>query len=101
MITNGKKPSTVIGKFDSLTLMQRPKLAAQTQLIDDGMGPLNVFRVDGTKLIELPKITFGSLFSGDVYIVTYQATVYQSKFIIFSKNFINVSYVYFFSSPTT
>lgn len=68
---NSNKVSSILGKFDSMTLLQRPKLAAQTQLIDDGSGDIKIYRIDNNKLIELPKITNGSFFSGDSYIVIY------------------------------
>lgn len=60
--------------------MQRPKLAAQTQLVDDGSGDIKIYRIDGNKLIELPKVTNGSLFSGDVYIILYEVMVSNKKF---------------------
>lgn len=60
-------------KFDALTLIQRPKLAAQTQLIDDGSGELKVYRIDFEDINEIPK-RFGTvLYSGNCYIVHYQS----------------------------
>lgn len=61
-----------MGKFDSLTLLQRPKLSAQTQLIDDGSGDFKIYRVDGTNLTEMPRSSHGAMYSGDVYVLLYQ-----------------------------
>ena len=66
---NGNSTKAVLDKFDAITLIQRPKLAAQTQLIDDGSGELKVYRIDFEDITEIPK-RFGTvLYSGNCYII--------------------------------
>ncbi len=70
----GNSTKHFLEKFDALTLIQRPKLAAQTQLIDDGSGDLKVYRIDFEDINEIPK-RFGTvLYSGNCYIIHYQST---------------------------
>lgn len=62
----------VLEKFDALTLIQRPQLAAQMQLIDDGSGDLKVYRIDSEDITDVPK-KYGQVFYSDnCYIVHYQ-----------------------------
>lgn len=62
----------VLEKFDALTLIQRPQLAAQMQLIDDGSGDLKIFRIDSDDITDIPK-RYGQVFySGNCYIIHYQ-----------------------------
>ena len=62
----------VLEKFDALTLIQRPQLAAQMQLIDDGSGDLKVYRIDSDDITDVPK-RYGQVFHSDnCYIVHYQ-----------------------------
>lgn len=72
---NSSNFSKMLGKLDSLTLMQRPKVAAQTQLIDDGSGEVKIYRINCNKMVELPKTTAGSFYSGDCFIILYEVTV--------------------------
>lgn len=59
----------VLEKFDALTLIQRPQLAAQMQLIDDGSGELKVYQIDSEDITDIPK-RFGQIFySENCYIV--------------------------------
>lgn len=74
---NGTKH--VLEKFDALTLTQRPKLAAQTQLIDDGSGDLKVYRIDYEDITDIPK-RYGTVFySGNCYIIHYQLLISGSS----------------------
>ncbi|XP_026844669.1 villin-like protein quail isoform X1 [Drosophila persimilis] len=53
--TRGHKPvSTKFGKLDAHSLCERPKMAADTQLVDDGRGERVVYRVLGDQVQELP-----------------------------------------------
>lgn len=73
---NGNPPANRLGKFDALSLIQKPHLATESQLIDYGNGEMVIYRV-GTKgeIIEIPKMTNIALFSGDCYLVHYIVTV--------------------------
>ncbi|XP_070500915.1 villin-like protein quail [Chironomus tepperi] len=62
----------VLEKFDALTLIQRPQVAAQMQLIDDGCGEIKVFRIDSDDITDIPK-KYGQVFySNNCYIIHYQ-----------------------------
>ncbi|XP_075213446.1 villin like protein quail isoform X2 [Lycorma delicatula] len=66
-----RKAKTVVPKLDAESLQASPNLAAETQLVDDGSGSVTVWRVDKTDLIELPKESYGTFYSGDCYLVHY------------------------------
>lgn len=73
---NGNPPANLLGKFDALSLMQKPHLATESQLIDYGNGETIIYRVGGKgDIIEVPKMTNIALFSGDCYLVHYVITV--------------------------
>lgn len=62
----------VLEKFDAITLIQRPTIAAQMQLIDDGTGEIKVYRVESEDITEIPK-RYGQIFySNNCYIIHYQ-----------------------------
>lgn len=50
---------------------ERPSLAAETQLIDDGSGNLKVWRIKQQDMVEIPKERHCFFFSNDCYIVLY------------------------------
>uniref|UniRef100_A0A1B0FIP6 HP domain-containing protein n=1 Tax=Glossina morsitans morsitans TaxID=37546 RepID=A0A1B0FIP6_GLOMM len=66
------KPSpTVLGKFDSLTLCQRPKMAADTQLIDDGTGERKIFRIVKDQVNEVTANKPAVFITTSSYVVQY------------------------------
>jgi villin 1/advillin len=67
----GKIATTVNNKFDASTLHEKPKLAAESQLVDDGTGERTVWRVEKFQLVPVPDTLQGVLFSGDCYVVKY------------------------------
>lgn len=69
--TVGKIASTVNTKFDATTLHDKPRLAAESQLVDDGTGKLTVWRVENFQLAEVPPKLQGVFFAGDCYVVKY------------------------------
>lgn len=72
MDSNGNKMASLLGKFDAMTLVQRPHLAAESQLLDDGTGDLIIYRVSSNgDLVEIPKRKNVALFSGDCYLLHY------------------------------
>lgn len=78
-LTNSPPATAKISsQLDAHTLMQRPKLAATTQLIDDGSGTIHIYKVPtaaSNKLIEVPRRKVKALFSGDCFVVHYMLTV--------------------------
>lgn len=70
--------ATSLEKFDAMTLVQRPQLAAQMQLVDDGSGELKVYRIENDDIIDVPK-RFGQVFYSDnCYIIHYQTQALAS-----------------------
>ena len=58
-------------KFDAATLHERPDIAAETGMVDDGNGVMEVFRVDHFELESVPEKDYGKFYSGDCYVVLY------------------------------
>lgn len=69
--SNTKIATTVQTKFDATTLHSKPELAAKTQMVDDGKGQKEVWRVKNFDLIPVPENQYGEFFMGDCYIVLY------------------------------
>lgn len=104
---NGNRPANLLGKYDAMSLIQRPHLAAESQLIDDGHGEMVIYRV-GAKgdIIEIPKRNNIALFSGDCYLIHYIVTVSYSLYTLsilfncfvsyFVVNFILTNSFFFF-----
>ncbi|RZC39580.1 advillin [Asbolus verrucosus] len=67
----GAKPTVLVTKFEATTMEERPSLAAETQLIDDGSGSVTLWRIKQHNIIEIPKERHGYFFNGDCYIVLY------------------------------
>lgn len=75
--TANNKCARILGKFDAHTLFQRPKLAATSQLIDDGTGDLTIYKVNSNNLLEIPRRKLVALFSGDCFLIHYIVTVFK------------------------
>lgn len=58
-------------KFDVKSLHQTPKFAAEQGMVDDGSGKVEVWRVEGNKLVDVKKDDYGSFFAGDCYVILY------------------------------
>lgn len=71
VVSVGKIATTVNNKFDASTLHDKPKLAAASQLVDDGTGERTVWRVEKFQLVPVPDKLQGVFFSGDCYVVKY------------------------------
>ncbi|KAG0721754.1 Advillin [Chionoecetes opilio] len=69
--STSKIATTVQTKFDAVTLHMRPELAAKTQMVDDGKGQKEVWRIKNFNLIPVPENQYGEFFMGDCYIVLY------------------------------
>lgn len=80
---SGPKPSLLVSKYDAVTMEDRPALAAETQLIDDGTGSLTIWRIKQSHVVEIPKERHGYFFSGDCYIIlyTYQTSSEQKHLL--------------------
>lgn len=66
------KTAQTLGKFDTFSLSQRPKMAAENQLIDDGTGEKHVYQVIGDLLSETSLRKSAAIFKSDsCYLVQY------------------------------
>jgi len=72
---NMKPISTMLGKFDAVTLCQRPKMAAETQLIDHGQGDKRIYRIGANEIIEIIASTLNIFTTTSCYVVTYSVAV--------------------------
>uniref|UniRef100_W8C0S3 Villin-like protein quail n=1 Tax=Ceratitis capitata TaxID=7213 RepID=W8C0S3_CERCA len=70
--TESIKPvSTIFKRFDALTLSQRPKMAADTQLIDDGIGERKIYHVTKDKIIEKSQSKAVIFITDQCYMIEY------------------------------
>jgi hypothetical protein len=74
-VSVGKIASTINKKFDAATLHEKPNLAAESRLVDDGTGERMVWRVEKFQLVPVPENLYGLFFSGDCYVVKYKYLV--------------------------
>ncbi|XP_023219305.1 gelsolin, cytoplasmic-like [Centruroides sculpturatus] len=80
----GKIAKTVQTKFDAATLHSNRQLAAQSQMVDDGMGSKEVFCVEQTDLIPLEAREHGKFYSGNCYVILYAfSTEERDHFMIY------------------
>lgn len=80
---DGKHHKVAVTKFDAALMHERPVLAAECQLVDDGAGTMKVWRVNKTDTIEVPKERYGIFFNGDCYIVVYAYKTNTQNYIIY------------------
>ncbi|XP_017474313.1 PREDICTED: villin-like protein quail [Rhagoletis zephyria] len=66
-----KPVSKIFKRFDALTLSQRPKMAADTQLIDDGTGERKIYHVTKDRVIEKPQSKAVIFLTNHCYVVEY------------------------------
>lgn len=66
-----RKIKPIATKLDAAALHASPKLAAETQLVDDGSGTTKVWRVFKSELIEIPTSSYGVFYGGDCYLIHY------------------------------
>jgi hypothetical protein len=77
----GKIAKIIPEKFDPSVLHENHVLAAETQMVDDGCGDKEIFRVKNFDIIALSKEDYGKFYSGDCYLVIY--TYGAGKVIIY------------------
>ncbi|XP_044752329.1 advillin isoform X2 [Coccinella septempunctata] len=77
------KPTILIHKFDAQAMEDRPALAAETQLIDNGSGRVTVWRIDSPRATEITYDRHGYFFSGDCYIVLYTYNTKKENHLLY------------------
>lgn len=79
-----KTAKIALTKFDGDFMNDRILLAAETQIIDDGSGRVHIWRVKRLELVEVATERYGTLFSGDCYVILYKYEVNsKQKHIIY------------------
>lgn len=76
-------PVIKVTKFDANTMRDRPAFAAKSQLIDDGTGSLRVWRSKRNEIVELPKDAHGNFFNGDCYVLLYEYSCGETRYVIY------------------
>ncbi|CAG5115853.1 unnamed protein product, partial [Candidula unifasciata] len=75
---------TVQTKFDAATLHNNTALAAETQMVDDGSGKVEIWRVENFTMVPLENIHYGEFYGGDCYVILYTYQVHgREKYIIY------------------
>lgn len=69
--TRGQIAKVVQTKFDAATLHENTKMAAQTQMVDDGKGTKQVYRVEDFDMKPIPESEYGQFYDGDCYVIFY------------------------------
>ncbi|MEE6466464.1 hypothetical protein FKM82_006961 [Ascaphus truei] len=57
--------------FDASKLHESPEMAAQHNMVDDGSGEVQIWRVESNGRIPVDPNTYGQFFGGDCYIILY------------------------------
>ncbi|XP_052812817.1 advillin-like isoform X2 [Mya arenaria] len=68
---NNKIAKTVQTKFDATTLHSNTALAAQTQMVDDGTGKCEIWRIDDFDMKPIRSQDIGLFYGGDCYVILY------------------------------
>ncbi|CAB1453805.1 unnamed protein product [Pleuronectes platessa] len=91
--TTGPSKAYIIGKiaqveqipFDSTTLHTNMVMAAIHNMVDDGSGDVEIWRVEKDQKIPVDPSTYGQFFGGDCYLVLYSYTADgRKKHIIYT-----------------
>uniref|UniRef100_A0A8C4MW54 Scinderin n=1 Tax=Equus asinus asinus TaxID=83772 RepID=A0A8C4MW54_EQUAS len=57
--------------FDASKLHSSPQMAAQHNMVDDGSGKVEIWRVENNGRIEIDQNSYGEFYGGDCYIILY------------------------------
>ncbi|XP_053568958.1 scinderin-like isoform X1 [Bombina bombina] len=57
--------------FDASKLHSSPQMAAQHNMVDDGSGDVEIWRVESTGRVPVDPETYGQFYGGDCYIILY------------------------------
>ncbi|XP_015275092.1 PREDICTED: adseverin [Gekko japonicus] len=58
-------------EFDATKLHESPQMAAQHNMVDDGSGKVEIWRVESSGRIPIEPETYGQFYGGDCYIILY------------------------------
>ncbi|CAJ0944729.1 unnamed protein product, partial [Ranitomeya imitator] len=71
VVTKGRIANIEQTPFDAKLLHSSPKMAAQYNMIDDGSGKVEIWRVESTGRVAVDLETYGQFYGGDCYIILY------------------------------
>uniref|UniRef100_A0A8C0ZRT3 Scinderin n=1 Tax=Castor canadensis TaxID=51338 RepID=A0A8C0ZRT3_CASCN len=57
--------------FDASQLHSSPQMAAQHNMVDDGSGEVEIWRVESNGRVEIDQNSYGEFYGGDCYIILY------------------------------
>ncbi|XP_044149208.1 adseverin [Bufo gargarizans] len=57
--------------FDASKLHESPEMAAQHNMVDDGSGKVEIWRVESSGRVPVDSSTYGQFYGGDCYIILY------------------------------
>lgn len=75
----GKIAKVAEVKFDVTTLHERPQLASETRMVDDGSGKKDVYRIIDFELSLVSPSEHGKFYGGDCYVINYSYMVGGSE----------------------
>ncbi|NXK89677.1 ADSV protein, partial [Formicarius rufipectus] len=58
-------------EFDATKLHESPQMAAQHNMVDDGSGKVEIWRVESSGRVPVEPETYGQFYGGDCYIILY------------------------------
>lgn len=58
-------------EFDASKLHESPEMAAQHNMVDDGSGQVEIWRVESSGKVSIDASTYGQFYGGDCYIILY------------------------------
>ncbi|KFU97734.1 Adseverin, partial [Pterocles gutturalis] len=58
-------------EFDAAKLHESPQMAAQHNMVDDGSGKVEIWRVESSGRVPVGPETYGQFYGGDCYIILY------------------------------
>ncbi|CAL1537095.1 unnamed protein product [Lymnaea stagnalis] len=73
--TRSRIAKTVQTKFDAATLHTNHALAAETQMVDDGTGKVEIWRIENFEMVPIESVHYGEFYGGDCYVIFYTYTV--------------------------
>jgi len=74
---------TVQTSFDASNLHEQPKLAAKMQMLDDGTGVKEVYKVHKFELVKVAKDHHGTFFEHDCYVIKYTSSGTSEHILVY------------------
>ncbi|XP_076003364.1 advillin [Genypterus blacodes] len=69
--TKGKVAHVTQETFDATEMHEKPEVAAQARMVDDGTGQVEVWRIEDLELVAVEPESYGYFYGGDCYLILY------------------------------